>query len=483
MIRALAADLRAGRTTATALVEARLARIAALDPTLHSFIHVTQARARAEAAAADRLLAEGVDLGPLHGIPYAVKDIIDVAGAPTTCNARLEPSGPARHDAPMIARLSAAGAVCLGKLATHEYALGGPSPDCPYPPARNPWDPERFTGASSSGSGAAVAAGLAVFALGSDTSGSVRGPASLCGVSGVKPSFGLVSRRGMFPLSWALDHVGVLAERVEDCAHVLDVVAGHDPDDPASVARAIAFHGPAPAEPARLRIGVVRGHLERAPTMDPAVATAIEAAIGLCEGAGIAVEDVALPAFELFDACGRVLMTAEAYAIHARAIAEAPEGFGRYTYQRVAPGAFLTAADYVDAQRLRAELVAASRPRLAGLDAVIYPGSLHPAPLLSAFTRDWPPPPALTATRTIVANVLGAPAASLPTGLSPEGLPLGMQLMGAPMADRRLLDAARWLQEALATAGTWPFPKPMIAASLNHESTSDRRSEAGAIPA
>jgi aspartyl-tRNA(Asn)/glutamyl-tRNA(Gln) amidotransferase subunit A len=461
-IGALAADLRAGRITASALVEDRLARIAALDPVLRSFIHVTEARARAEAAAADRLLAEGVDLGPLHGIPYGVKDIIDVAGAPTTCNARLEPSGPAREDAPMIARLSAAGAVCLGKLATHEYALGGPSPECPYPPARNPWDPARFTGASSSGSGAAVAAGLAVFALGSDTSGSVRGPASLCGVSGVKPSFGLVSRRGMFPLSWALDHVGVLAERVEDCARVLDVVAGHDPQDPASVARAIAFHGPTPAEPARLRIGVVRGHLEDT-AMHPAVATAIESAIGLCEAAGIAVEDVALPDFALFDACGRVLMTADAYAIHARAIAETPEGFGRYTYQRVAPGAFLTAADYVDAQRLRAELVAASRPRLAGFDAVIYPGSLHPAPPLSAFTRDWPPPPALTATRTIVANVLGAPAVSLPTGLSPEGLPLGMQLMGAPMADRRLMGAAHWLQEALAASGAWPFPKPQIA--------------------
>jgi aspartyl-tRNA(Asn)/glutamyl-tRNA(Gln) amidotransferase subunit A len=213
------AALRSGAVTSAALTEHALARIAALDGALNSFITVTAERARADAAAADAAFEAGIDAGPMQGVPYALKDIYDTAGIRTTCHSKLLVDNVPAADSVVAAKLKAGGGVLLGKLSTHEFALGGPSFDLPFPPARNPWNPEHIPGGSSSGSGAAVAAGICRMAMGSDTGGSIRGPAAYCGTVGLKPTYGLVSRRGVFPLSYTLDHCGPLSWTVEDAAH------------------------------------------------------------------------------------------------------------------------------------------------------------------------------------------------------------------------------------------------------------------------
>ena len=216
------------------LVDSRLDRIARLDGRLHSFIRVLADAARAEARAAETEIAAGKYRGPLHGIPIGLKDIYETAGVATTGHSKVMQDHVPQADAFSVRRLRAAGAIVVGKLATHEFALGGPSFDLPWPPARNPWDTSRFTGGSSSGTGAAVAAGLVLGGTGSDTGGSIRGPAAYCGLAGIKPTYGLISRMGILPLAFSLDHAGPLAWTAEDCAIMLQAMAGHDPADPAS---------------------------------------------------------------------------------------------------------------------------------------------------------------------------------------------------------------------------------------------------------
>src|SRR5579864_1890529 len=226
--------LRSGKLTSTALTEHALDRIKIVDPKISSFITLTADAALRDAAAADADFAKGVDKGPMQGIPHALKDIYGTAGIRTTCHSKLLLDNVPKEDSVVAAKFKAQGAVLLGKLATHEFALGGPSFDLPFPPARNPWNPDHMPGGSSSGSGAGVCAGLFPLALGSDTGGSVRNPASCCGIVGLKPTYGLVSRRGVFPLSFTLDHVGPMTRTVADNALMLEVIAGHDPADPGS---------------------------------------------------------------------------------------------------------------------------------------------------------------------------------------------------------------------------------------------------------
>src|SRR3954471_18450895 len=216
------------------LVESRLDRIARLDDRLHSFIRVLADDARAAARAAEAEIAAGKYRGPLHGIPIGLKDIYETAGVATTGHSKVMQDHVPKADAFSVAKLRQAGTVVMGKLATHEFAFGGPSFDLPWPPARNPWDTARFTGGSSSGTGAAVAAGLVLGGTGSDTGGSIRGPSAYCGLAGIKPTYGLISRMGILPLAFSLDHAGPLAWTAEDCAILLQVMAGHDPADPAS---------------------------------------------------------------------------------------------------------------------------------------------------------------------------------------------------------------------------------------------------------
>ncbi|MCE9667070.1 amidase [Myxococcus stipitatus] len=434
------AALRAGELTSRALTEHALSRIAAHDGALRAFIRVTAERALEDAARADQELRSGVDRGPLHGIPYALKDIFDVAGIPTTCNSRLRLEHAPTEDCHVEARLKAGGAVLLGKLTTHEFALGGPGFDLPFPPARNPWNPAHFTGGSSSGSGAAVAAGFLRLALGSDTGGSIRSPASHCGVVGLKPTYGLVSRRGVFPLSFALDHCGPLTWSVEDAALALSVIAGHDARDPSSVAAETRdYMADLGRDLQGLRLGYARRLFSDVPGVSPDVLAAMDASAGTLAKLGAIVEEVVLPDFELFKACGRIIMTVEAYAIHEQDLKERPRDFGRYTYQRVVPAAALTAADLTQAFRLRQELtVQLNRDVLSRYDALLTTTALASAPRLDGFPHDWPPPSLSVAVQTVPFNVTGNPALVVPAGFFSNGLPLGMQLVGRPFDERTL---------------------------------------------
>jgi len=449
--------LRAGTLRSTALTEHALARIAALDPLLHSFLLVTRQRAMADAERADRELAAGIDKGPMHGIPYGLKDIYDTAGIRTTCHSKLLIDNVPREDSVVEAKLKAGGAVLLGKLATHEFAIGGPSFDLPFPPARNPWHVDHFTGGSSSGSAAAVAAGFIRVAMGSDTGGSIRGPAFYCGIVGLKPTYGRVSRRGVFPLSYTLDHCGPLTWTVEDAALVMQVIAGHDPQDPASAdVPASDYAQELGRDLAGLRIAYPRSFFAQSEGISEEVIASLDAAAQQVAQLGAAVDEITLPDFELFNSCGRVIAAAEAYAVHEQDLLTRPRDYGRYTYQRMMIGATLSAADLVQALRLRSELTTlVNREVLKMHDAMITANGLSAAPRFDEFHPDVPPKMAV---QTMPFNVTGNPVLAIPTGFSASGLPLGMQIVG------RAFDEATVLRigAAYEAAAGWIHKRPEL---------------------
>src|SRR5579863_10466358 len=271
------------------LVDSRLDRIARLDGRLHSFIRVLAEEARRDARVAEAEIAAGHYRGPLHGIPIGLKDIYETAGVATTGHSKVMQNHVPQADAFSVKKLRDAGAVVMGKLATHEFALGGPSFDLPWPPARNPWDVSRFTGGSSSGTGAAVAAGLVLCGTGSDTGGSIRGPAAYCGLAGIKPTYGLCSRAGILPLAFSLDHAGPMAWTAEDCAIMLQAMAGHDPADPASANVAIPdFRSALTGDVKGLRIGLIRHFYTTDNEANAATRDAIDAAARKYEEMGAA---------------------------------------------------------------------------------------------------------------------------------------------------------------------------------------------------
>jgi aspartyl-tRNA(Asn)/glutamyl-tRNA(Gln) amidotransferase subunit A len=449
--------LRAGSITSIALTRDALARIAALDPLLHAFVLVTADRALADAERADRELQSGVDKGPMHGIPYALKDIYATAGIRTTCHSKLLIDNVPAEDSVVEAKFKAGGAVLLGKLATHEFAIGGPSFDLPFPPARNPWHLDHFTGGSSSGSGAAVAAGLVRTAMGSDTGGSIRGPAFYCGTVGLKPTYGLVSRRGVFPLSYTLDHCGPLSWTVEDAALTMQVIAGHDPLDPASADVPVAeFAAGLGRDLAGLKLAYPRSFFATQDGISPEVIASVNAAAEQLARLGAAVEEVSLPDFGLFNACGRVILIAEAYAIHEQDLLSRPMDYGRYTYQRMMAGATLTAADLTQALRLRRELATAVNAGVLGsYDAVITANGFTPAPRIDSFPVDVPP---MNTLQTIPFNVTGNPVLAIPTGFSETGLPLGMQIVGRAFDEPTVLR----IGAAYEAAAGWIAKRPSL---------------------
>ncbi|HJS86206.1 MAG TPA: amidase [Acetobacteraceae bacterium] len=411
-----------------ALMRALLARIERLDSTLHAFIHLDAEAALDAARGAEREIAAGRVRGPLHGVPVGIKDIIDVAGLPTTCHSKILLGNRPRADAHVVARLRGAGAIVLGKLSTHEFAIGGPSFDLPFPPARNPWNPAHHPGGSSSGSGTGVAAGLFPLALGTDTGGSVRNPASCCGIVGLKPTYGLVSRRGVFPLAYTLDHVGPMTRDVADNALLLDVIAGHDAADPASApSRAHDFGRALNHGVKGLRIGFVRHFHERDMPAHPEVAAALEEAARLLANEGAAVRTVTLPALAEFAAVNRVILASEAYAVHAPWLKERPGEYGQLSRRRLLAGAFLSAGDYVGAQRRRAQMIAAVEDVLREVDVLLCASSMDPPTRIEdtvETSRTYP--------RQARApfNVTGHPALATMAGLSREGLPLSVQFVG-----------------------------------------------------
>ena len=438
------------------LLTALLGRIDALDPKLHAFIHLDADAAMEAARTATKEIAAGRIRGPLHGVPVGVKDIIDVAGLPTTGHSKILVNNIAAADAVVIQKLRQAGAIILGKLATHEFAIGGPSFDLPFPPARNPWNPDHHPGGSSSGSGAGVCAGLFPVALGTDTGGSVRNPASVCGIVGLKPTYGLVSRRGVFPLSYTLDHVGPLTRTVADTALMLDAIAGYDPDDPGSAPTQSRHFGRLLDRGVRdLRIGFVRHFHETDTPAHPEVTAALEDVARVLQAEGAEVRTVTLPALTEFAGINRVILCSEAWSIHAPWLRERPGDYGQLARRRLLPGAFMTAGDYVGAQRRRLQLIAAVEDVLRDVDVLLCASSMDPASRLddpAETSRTYP-----RQARTPF-NVTGHPALAMMAGLASNGLPVSVQFAGRYFDDATVLRVAA----AYERATPWHKKRPPI---------------------
>jgi aspartyl-tRNA(Asn)/glutamyl-tRNA(Gln) amidotransferase subunit A len=344
----------------------------------------------------------------------------------------------------------------LGKLATHEFAIGGPAFDLPWPPARNPWDTERFTGGSSSGSGAAVAAGLALGSLGSDTGGSIRFPAAYCGIAGLKPTAGLVSRRGVIPLSPSLDTAGPMAWTAEDCAILLDSIAGYDPLDPASVPSTPPPGGYAAA--ARrgakgLKVGIIRRFYE---TDLPASAEVIEQmaeAERLLADLGCSVGTANCPPLAAFNAANRLIITAEAFALHEAELTSRPEAYSRAFRVRVMAGGVMRAVDYIQAQRHRRSLAAELNALFDQFDVLVTAATPGPAPKLADVSLD---EGLARPTYAAPANISGGPAMSVCSGFAPNGLPLGLQIIGPPFGEASVLALGHAVEEASGSRSRRP---------------------------
>jgi aspartyl-tRNA(Asn)/glutamyl-tRNA(Gln) amidotransferase subunit A len=410
--------------------EALLARIDSLDPKLNAFLRLTPDIAMADARRAEDEIGKGGWKGPMHGVPYGLKDIIDHEGLPTTGHSKILIENVATQDAPVAARLRAAGGVLLGKMSTHEFAIGGPCFDLPWPPARNPWNPGCHPGGSSSGSGAAIASGLMPAALGTDTGGSVRNPATCCGIVGMKATYGRTSRRGVLPLAYSLDHVGPMTRTVEDNAILLNVIAGYDPDDPGSAAvEAPDFTADLGKGVQGMKVGVIRHFYTRDEEADPEMAKSIEDALAVLEGLGATVQEIEIDTLQTYAACNRLILNSEAYAIHEKWLKERPEDYGDRTRERLLAGAFISASDYVNATRLRRILADRFHAAIADLDVAITVSSMEPACRIDddamvdrTYGRQARAP----------FNVTGSPALAVPTGFSSDGMPLSMQIIGKP---------------------------------------------------
>lgn len=453
--RAAAAAIAKREVSPVELVNALLERIERLNPSLNVFIRLEADAALKEARVAEAEAARGQLRGALHGVPVGIKDIIDVAGLPTTCHSKVLEKKIARADAECVARLRAAGAIVLGKLSTHEFAIGGPSFDLPWPPARNPWNRDHHPGGSSSGSGSGLAAGLFPTALGTDTGGSVRNPASACAIVGTKPTYGLVSRRGVFPLAFSLDHVGPMTRTVADNAVMLAVLAGHDPGDPGSVRSQRSGDYMTTLEDGvrGLRIGFVRHFHETDMPADGEVASGLDRVALTLRSEGATVVDVSLPSLEDFAAVNRVILQSEAWSIHCQWLRERPGDYGRLARRRLMSGAFMSAGDYVMACRQRARMIDEVEAALREADILLCASSMDPACRIDdpeAIERTY-----MRQARTPF-NVTGHPALAMPMGLSRDGLPLSVQFVGRYFDEASVLRVARAFERAARTDSLHP---------------------------
>jgi aspartyl-tRNA(Asn)/glutamyl-tRNA(Gln) amidotransferase subunit A len=436
----------ARRLSPVELTRACLDRVRALDDRLHTFVRLTEERALAEAAAAEAAIMADGPSGPLHGIPIGLKDIVDTKGIPTTCQSRILADNVPVADATCAARLAAAGTVLIGKTTTHEFADGGPSFDLPWPPARNPWNPEHFTAGSSSGTGAAVAAGMILGGVGTDTGGSIRGPAALCGISGIKPTYGLVSRAGVAPAAFSLDHVGPMAWTAEDCALLLQALAGHDPRDPASADRPVPDYAALlGAGVGGLRIGVIHHFHEVDHKVSDATQRGIDAAVATLSGLGAEIREVQLSPLQDWMACGSLISIAERAAAYEEWARTRLGDFGERVQRRLMLGALVSAVDYVQAVRRRRELRAELRAAMAGLDAVLTAVQPAEAPPIDALPKwDVLELPNFT----MPFNLAGYPAISVCSGFGAGGLPVAIQLVGKPFAEPTLFRIAHTFETA-----------------------------------
>ena len=455
-IAAAARRIAAGELSPMELTKTFLARIDAVDHKLNSYARVTADRALEDARRAEQEIAAGNYRGPLHGIPIALKDLYETKGIPTTGHSRILLDHVPTEDATSARKLAEAGAVLLGKLAMHEFAFGGPSYDLPFPPARNPWDTTRFTGGSSTGAGAAVAAGLCMGALGSDTGGSIRVPAAMCGLAGLKPTYGRVSRAGLFALAYSLDTAGPLTWTAEDNALMLQVIAGDDPRDPTAATQSVPDYGAALTEDlSGVHIGVVRHFYEEDERASDASIDAMDAAIVKFQELGARVDDVGLSSLHDYQACCMVILLAEGFAAHRTWLEERPGEYGQIMREKLIPGGIIDAADYLEATRFRRELVAEVLRAHERFDLLLTAATYGGAPLLeevkgyAIFSR------ALLSTPF---NVTGTPAIAVCCGFTDDGLPLSMQIAGRPFEEAAVLRAAH----AYERATPWRDRRPAL---------------------
>ena len=438
------------------LTTALIRRTQAIDPQLNTYLLLTAERALDQARQAEREIAAGNYRGPMHGVPFGLKDIYSTAGIRTTGHSRICLDKVPTADATTVKKLFEAGAVLTGKLATHEFAHGGPSFDLPWPPARNPWNREHFTGGSSSGSGAAVAAGLVPAALGSDTGGSIRGPAALCGIVGLKPTYGLVSRHGVYTNSFSFDHAGPMTWTVEDCAIMLQAIAGYDAKDPASAARPVPdYRAALTGDIKGLRIGIVRHLHEDDCAVTPEVSAALEQALKVFSLLGATLGEVRLrPALDYYDV-KITIAESELLAVHEHALRTRPSDFGEDFLGRVLPAVLINGRDYIQAQRERRRMVAEMAPVYANYDVLVTATAGGPAPRLESWRtiEFW-----RRASLTTPFNVTGGPALAQCIGFSSNGLPLSMQIVGRPFDDATVLRVAH----AYEKATPWRAKRPEL---------------------
>jgi aspartyl-tRNA(Asn)/glutamyl-tRNA(Gln) amidotransferase subunit A len=436
------------------LTEALLDRAEALDPQLNAYLLLTGERALAQARAAEAEIASGQYRGKLHGIPFALKDIFSTAGIRTTGHSRVCAYSVPTRDATAVTRLYEAGGVLLGKLATHEFAHGGPSFDLAWPPARNPWNTGHFTGGSSSGSGAAVAAGLTPAALGTDTGGSIRLPAALCGIVGLKPTYGLVSRRGVYPNSFSFDHAGPMAWTVADAAILLQAIAGYDDEDPASADCAVPDYLAGLQESLEgMRIGVVRHFHETDIDTDPEVVAAFEEALSVLRSLGATIEDVRLRPAKQYSDVKIAIAESELYSIHSATFRSRPGDYGEDFLGRALGAVLISGSDYMDAQRERRVMLAELKPVWQRYNALVTPTAPAPAPPFGAWrtANFW-----TKASFTTPWNISGGPALSQCMGFSRSGLPLALQIAGRPFDDATVLGIGHAYESATAWRGRRP---------------------------
>jgi len=433
------------------VIEAHLARIEAIEPVLNSFITLLPEEARAAARRAEEEIQAGNYRGPLHGIPVGLKDLYNTGGVRTTSGSRIFDNFIPERDCTVAARFREAGAILLGKLNMHQFAYGptGENPD--YGHMHNPWNPELVTGGSSGGSGSAAAAGQCTITMGSDTGGSIRIPASLCGIVGLKPTYGLVSRHGLTPLSWSLDHPGPMVRTVEDAALTLNAIAGYDPNDVASARVDIPDYTSALNNDVRgLRIGLPKEYFE-AP-LDPQVAQSVHDAIAVLESMGAVVTQVSFPMFQDSQPISSAILMAEASAVHRDLLARDGEKLYPPIRLRLEAGLFISAADYLRAQQGRTLFDRQARELLEQVDLLAGPTEPVTAPkLLAEHVQVGEEEVGTTAALTQYTrpyNITGFPAISIPCGFSDTGMPIGLQLAGRPFDELTVLRAAYAYEQA-----------------------------------
>jgi aspartyl-tRNA(Asn)/glutamyl-tRNA(Gln) amidotransferase subunit A len=451
----VSAAIHTGATTSSSLTAALLEKADRLDPLLGTYLARFDESALAAAAELDAELANGQDRGPLHGVPIAIKDIIATDDGPTTAQSLiLDPAWSDQGDAPVVARLRAAGAVIIGKTSTMEFACGCPDATKPFPVPRNPWDTTTWPGGSSSGTGSGVAAGLFYGGLGTDTGGSIRCPAAFCGITGHKPTFGLVPKSGCTPLGYSYDHIGPMARSAEDCALMLEVMAGFDASDLTSSKRPLSPPlSSLTGDLQGVRVGVDRSLQDRFP-VDPALPECFEAAIGVLADAGATIVDITLPHYEALTSATMNGWPAEALANHRQDLQTRWLDYGRPTRAVLAAGALVSGNDYVQAQRVRTVGVQAMKVLFESCDVVITPtagvGALpiegldFASVIASVFTPVW--------------NAVGFPALSAPMGFTAAGLPLGLQIAALPFADAVALSVAAGYQHH----SDWHLRQPQL---------------------